>query len=504
MFHKLSYKILSIVIANFLFLALLTGVALFQVNHLGEEIGQVAGVDVPLMHAVSQLSVSQLRQDLLIESALAKVSLAADRQQAEREAAPLLREHDELEAEMAEILEETSKLDTTAGGGKREDAELTSLQSHLRDLERDHRDYERATQAVTDSLRRGETPQLAARQELEAQREKLKGRFDGVLEEISTLTQKAAKRSEADTKSTRNVMLLLGLFALVLGLGFGLYMARDISGALRASSQASREVSLQMMAAVEQQSASTSETASAVSETTSTLDELRQTAQSAAQRSQAMAAAAERSLSISGEALKAVSQGIEGMRRIRTEVEGIARNILDLSEKNIRIGEIAESVNGIAEQSNLLAVNASIEAAKAGEHGRGFAVVASEVRNLAGQSKEATAQIRAILAETQKASNAAVMVTEQGTKRVEEGAGLIEELGQTIQTLSDNIEEAADVGRQIALTANQQLAGVEQIAVAMRNVEQAARDNAAGAHQLERAAGQVQQVGAALSQMVDG
>src|SRR5690606_18651776 len=123
----------------------------------------------------------------------------------------------------------------------------------------------------------------------------------------------------------------------------------------------------------------------------------------------------------------------------------------ELSEKNIQIGEIVQSVNAIAEQSNLLAVNASIEAAKAGDHGRGFSVVASEVKALAQQSKQATEQIRSILTEIQKSSNGAVMITEQGVKRVEEGGSLIEELGRTIRSLGTAIDGSADTATQISL-----------------------------------------------------
>ena len=97
----------------------------------------------------------------------------------------------------------------------------------------------------------------------------------------------------------------------------------------------------------------------------------------------------------------------------------IADSIVRLSEQSIAIGEIISSVGDLASQSNLLAVNASIEAAKAGEHGKGFAVVAQEVRSLAEQSKESTEQIRRILNDIQKAISSAVMATEQGGKTVE-------------------------------------------------------------------------------------
>jgi methyl-accepting chemotaxis protein len=108
---------------------------------------------------------------------------------------------------------------------------------------------------------------------------------------------------------------------------------------------------------------------------------------------------------------------IEGMKKIQTQMESIAESVVKLSEQSQAIGEIIASVNDLAEQSNLLAVNAAIEAAKAGEQGKGFAVVAQEVKSLAEQSKQATSQVRTIFNDIQKATTAAVLATEQGARR---------------------------------------------------------------------------------------
>src|SRR5690606_11617300 len=149
-------------------------------------------------------------------------------------------------------------------------------------------------------------------------------------------------------------------------------------------------------------------------------------------------------------------------------------------------------------------VNASIEAAKAGEHGRGFSVVAAEVKTLAGRSKDATEQIRTILGDIQKSSNAAVMVTEQGVKRVEEGQGLIEELGQTIRALGLAIESNVDSARQISMTSKQQLAGVEQTNQAMQSLGDSSRESAASTSQLTAASEQVRGVSEQLNSLVVG
>ncbi len=104
------------------------------------------------------------------------------------------------------------------------------------------------------------------------------------------------------------------------------------------------------------------------------------------------------------------------MGTVREQTGSIAESILTLAEQAQAIGEIIATVNDIAEQTNVLSLNAAIEASRAGEQGKGFSVVAGEVKALADQSKKATAQVRQILGEIQKATNAAVMVTEQGRR----------------------------------------------------------------------------------------
>src|SRR5207253_3648111 len=129
-------------------------------------------------------------------------------------------------------------------------------------------------------------------------------------------------------------------------------------------------------------------------------------------------------------------EATDGVADIRQKVQFIAETILALSEQSQQIGEIIASVGDLADQSNLLALNAAIEANRAGEHGKGFSVVAQEIRSQAEQSKAATAQVRAILSDIQRATNAAVMATEQGTKGADAGGRLIERAGRTIEQLA--------------------------------------------------------------------
>ncbi|HMC09002.1 MAG TPA: methyl-accepting chemotaxis protein, partial [Actinomycetota bacterium] len=191
------------------------------------------------------------------------------------------------------------------------------------------------------------------------------------------------------------------------------------------------------------------------------------------------------------------------MEQIRDRVQAIARDILTLSEQTQQIGEITATVNDLADQSNILALNASIEAAKAGEHGKGFAVVAAEVRNLAEQSKAATDQVRGILGDIQKATTGAVLATEHGTKVVEEGLVLTEQARVGIHSLAETIREAAQAAQQIAASAHQQSIGMDQIAEAMKEVNEGTTQFVAGAQQSQRAAEDLNELSRQLSSLAE-
>jgi methyl-accepting chemotaxis protein len=259
--------------------------------------------------------------------------------------------------------------------------------------------------------------------------------------------------------------------------------------------------SSEILATTTQVAAGAAETATAVSETTATVEEVKQTAQVSSQKAKYVSESAQKVAQVSQAGRKSVEDATQGMHRIQEQMESIAGSIVRLSEQSQAIGEIIATVNDLAEQSNLLAVNAAIEAARAGEQGKGFAVVAQEVKSLAEQSKQATAQVRTILGDIQKATGAAVLATEQGSKAVEAGVKQSAEAGESIRLLAEGINEAAQAATQIAASSQQQMAGMDQVALAMDNIKQASSQNVAGTRQAEVAAQQLHELGQRLKQL---
>jgi len=273
----------------------------------------------------------------------------------------------------------------------------------------------------------------------------------------------------------------------------------DISEAVNLLGSSASEI----LAAATQVASGTAETATSISETTTTVEEVRHAAQLSSQKAKAVSDNAQNVARISQSGQKAVDETAAGMRQIRIQMESIAQTIVRLSEQSQSIGGIIASVTDIADQSNLLAVNAAIEAAKAGEQGKGFAVVAQEIKSLAEQSKQATAQVRAILNDVQKATSAAVMATEQGSKAVETGVKQSAQAGEAIRELAETSKEATQASSQIVASSQQQAVGMDQIGIAMENINQAGAQNAASMRQAETAAKSLHELGQKLKQLVE-
>ena len=258
-----------------------------------------------------------------------------------------------------------------------------------------------------------------------------------------------------------------------------------------------------VVASTTQFAANSAETSTSVSEITTTIEEVRQTSKVSNDKAEEIASTSDKVAEVAENGEKATNEVILSMNRIKDEVESVADSIIKLSAHTQNIGEIIGAVNDIADQSNLLSVNASIEAAKAGEYGKGFAVVAQEVKNLADQSKEATKQISSILNDIQKATGSAVMATERGGKVVEEGVRLSKESGHSIAILADAAVQSSGSSKQIAASTRQQTIGLDQLVVAMGNIKGATEQNMEGAKQLEEVSQAIQELSIKLKELTD-
>lgn len=172
-----------------------------------------------------------------------------------------------------------------------------------------------------------------------------------------------------------------------------------------------------------------------------TTDNLKSASEKTKQNAQEVSMKVNQSLDFSQKEQESVKANIEKMLTLRQKIQIIAELILELSEYTQQIGETIEVVEDIAEQTNMLALNAAVEAARAGENGKGFSVVASEIRKLADDSKQATTKITSLIKNIQHATNSTVMATEEGSKEIESGVELADNINTDIESLINLINE---------------------------------------------------------------
>jgi methyl-accepting chemotaxis protein len=287
-----------------------------------------------------------------------------------------------------------------------------------------------------------------------------------------------------------------------LGVAFALMNKnlRELLSAVGQGSSAVAAASSQILATSAQQASGVHQQSAAVAQTSATIDQVRTSSEQAVGIAMTVSESAASASNVATAGVEAANQATQGMSEIRARVQQIAENILALSEQTQQIGDIIATVNDIADQSNLLALNAAIEASRAGDQGKGFAVVAQEIRLLSEQSKAATSQVKSILGEIQRATNSAVMTTEQGIKVADAGVDSIARVLTVLEDLQSTVRYAAHNAQLISASVRQHSAGMEQITGAMQSIGSATKDNLSGAQHTRDAAQEL----AALSNRLRG
>jgi len=240
-----------------------------------------------------------------------------------------------------------------------------------------------------------------------------------------------------------------------------------------------------MNSVASQQSSGAQEQVAVIKSANAMLEDFLAMAERVIQKARSVTQLAEQMVNGAHTGKQVMDQTILSMDSIRTQVEAIGVTIARLARLTRRIDEIITSVSEIATQSNLLALNASIEAARAGTHGRGFAVVADEVRTLSQQSTKSAGQVRAILMEIQQAMKETVRATEQGVLNVHEGMNRIHEAREVLQSLSTSVESSQASVKEIYQVIQQQSNGMEEVAISIERIEKLTAQSLASTRTVE-------------------
>lgn len=284
-------------------------------------------------------------------------------------------------------------------------------------------------------------------------------------------------------ESFKLVGIAIAVLSLVIVIVIGIIIVRKLVYSIGGLTGVVSSFSVQILSTIEEQERMIAQQSSAVRQTTITVDELNASSQQSAQQAEGAAAGARQALARAEEGSKAVEQTLLEMGILKENVEAIAQKIIYLNQQTNQIGNISALVTDLANQTNMLALNASVEAVRAGDRGKGFAVVAAEIRKMADESKQSAANINRIVSDIQSAINATVMVTNEGTKKVTIGVQTAQKTAVAFTDISVAIEEVALNNRQIALNAKEQASATQQIVNAMNALNQGAAEVATGISQ---------------------
>ena len=260
----------------------------------------------------------------------------------------------------------------------------------------------------------------------------------------------------------------------------------------------------EILASTAQQSAGAKEQAAAIAQTTSTVEELLQSANQTASKAKIVSESAESASKLGQDGVQGVEASVYALARVREQSDAMARKILDLADSAKSIGDIVEVVSEISEQTNILSINAGIEASRAGEHGLGFSVVAKEVKELALESKKSMADINEILEQIKSSANQAVLGVEQESKLIDESTETVNNAGIIITDLVEAINTNAQAAIQISAASGQQVNAITQIKQAMDDVKLATQQTVSASKQNEQVAGTLSDLGTKLRDIVKG
>jgi methyl-accepting chemotaxis protein len=316
-----------------------------------------------------------------------------------------------------------------------------------------------------------------------------------VLSQMDAEEQGLLKQRADDVETASRAATLTIIAGTLLALAFvsavGWFLTHTLSRQIGTAVGQVQNSSAELEATATQQATGSREHATAMSEISTTISELLATSRQINESAQRVAQFAEQTAAGARAGYDTVETAHESIAGIRRQVDLIVNHMLELGKKSQQIGSVLEIVSELAEQTNILAINATIEAAGAGESGKRFAVVAEEIRKLADRVAGSTKEIRGLIDDVRSAVNTTVMATETGSKAVDAGSKQFGHVAVSFKQIADLVVSTTEAAREIELSTKQQMTAVEQVNVAIRNVTQASRETEASSGQTQQTASQL-------------
>ncbi|MES9980054.1 MAG: methyl-accepting chemotaxis protein, partial [Candidatus Thiodiazotropha sp. 6PLUC5] len=527
----------------------------YSLNQIGMELDGIAQHDIPLTENITKITEYYLVQANYLERSLRYGALL------EQDAHAF--EHLNQSIESFRLLRNGIAESISEGERLIEEALLTSLNQKTKDefehvgevlnkIKTEHASFEKHSDQIFQSLLQGERDQAEqVAKKIEIEEEQLKSELSSILHEIEGFTEDAVIKADEHEHATFNVTIVLTLSAVVIGSLISWSVSRNIVKRLKETSHglkviasgdltqtivvsgrdeisnmqkslqgmlgrlkmmisniqsttiqlstAAEEVSVvttQTSANIQQQQSETDQIATAMNEMASTVQDVAMNVSNTSNATREANVETESSREIVGDAVK-------GIQQLADQLESGAEVITQVEKDSEVINTVLEVIKGIAEQTNLLALNAAIEAARAGEQGRGFAVVADEVRTLAGRTQESTTEINQIIEKLQSGSKNAVQsmnLSRENAKAVVDKATMA---GNSLTTIAKSASNIDQMSSQIATAAEEQSAVAEEMNRSIVRINDMTTQNATAAKQTELAGRELAQMATKLQGVVD-
>ncbi len=325
--------------------------------------------------------------------------------------------------------------------------------------------------------------------------------------EVSALQQRRledAKEAASVTASqAANVLIGAATATILLALGIAVVLTRTLGRQIGASVAQIQSSSAELQSAAKQQASGAKEQATAMKEITTTIVELLATSRQIAESARRVTQIADKSVDAARTGGETVDRGQDSVLTIKQQVDLVVTHMLELGKKSQQIGAVLEIVSELAEQTNILAINATIEAAGAGDAGKRFGAVAEEIRKLADRVGGSAKEIRLLIDDVRSAVNGTIMTTESGAKSVELGLQQFSNVASAFNQITKLLGTTTEAAKEIELSTTQQTTAVEQVNLAISNVAQSTKETEASSAQTLQTASELAGLSRELRRLVE-